>query len=59
MRFPTATALGAARIVLPNGFEFKEAEIANTVSLKVTAGGKLVYQHANSHAHLNAFDWSN
>jgi hypothetical protein len=48
-----------ARIVLPNGFEYKEAEIANAVSLNVTAGSKLIFHHENSHAHLNAFDWSN
>lgn len=48
-----------ARIVLPNGFEYKEAEMANAVTLRVTAGDKLTFQHENSYAHLNAFDWSN
>jgi hypothetical protein len=48
-----------ARIVLPNGFEFKEAEVANAAVLSVTAGGKLVFRHENTHAHLNAFDWGN
>jgi hypothetical protein len=48
-----------ARIVLPDGFEYKEAEMANAVSWKVTAGGPLEFQHANTYAQLNAFDWSN
>ncbi|MER3448082.1 MAG: hypothetical protein C4291_15220 [Candidatus Dadabacteria bacterium] len=48
-----------ARIVLPNGFEYKEAEMANAVTLRVTAGGKLTFHYGNSYAHLNTFDWSN
>lgn len=48
-----------ARIVLPNGFEYKEAEMANTVSLRATGGGKLTFQHTNCYAQMNAFDWSN
>lgn len=48
-----------ARIVLPNGFEYKEAEIANAASLLVTAGDKLTFRHENTHAHLNVFDWGN
>jgi hypothetical protein len=48
-----------ARIVLPNGFEYKEAEMANAVSFSVSSGGKLTFQHKNSYAQLNAFDWSN
>ena len=48
-----------ARIVLPNGFEYKEAEVANAVSLRVSAGDKLTFQHEQTHAHLNVFDWSN
>jgi hypothetical protein len=48
-----------ARIVLPNGFEYKEAEMANAVSFSVSSGDKLTFQHKNSYAQLNAFDWSN
>jgi len=48
-----------ARIVLPDGFEFKEAEVGNSVSWKVTAGAPLQFEHRNSYAQLNAFDWSN
>ena len=48
-----------ARIVLPNGFEFKEAEMGNTVHCRVSAGEKLTFELKNSYAQLNAFDWSN
>ena len=48
-----------ARIVLPNGFEYKEAEIGNTVSFEVKAPQALAMRHQNTYAQLNAFDWSN
>ncbi|HEX3036450.1 MAG TPA: DUF1326 domain-containing protein [Thermodesulfobacteriota bacterium] len=48
-----------ALIVLPNGFEYKEAEMANAVSFSVSSGDKLTFQHTNSYAQLNTFDWSN
>ena len=48
-----------ARIVLPDGFEFKEAEMGNTVSCRVDAGDKLTFELKNTYAQLNAFDWSN
>jgi hypothetical protein len=48
-----------ARIVLPKGFEYKEAEMGNTVRFKVTSGPKLQMEHANTYAQLNRFDWSN
>ena len=48
-----------ARIVLPEGFEFKEAEVGNTVSLKATAATPLTFEHQNTYAQLNAFDWTN
>ena len=48
-----------ARIVLPNGFEYKEAEMGNTVSCRVSAGDKLTFELKNKYAQLNAFDWSN
>jgi hypothetical protein len=47
-----------ARIVLPDGFEFKEAEMANAVTLRVQSEAPLVFEHANTYAQLNAFDWS-
>jgi hypothetical protein len=48
-----------ARIVLPSGFEYKEAEMGNTVNCRVTAGDKLTFELTNKYAQLNAFDWSN
>jgi hypothetical protein len=48
-----------ARIVLPDGFEYKEAEMANSVAMQVTAGDPLVFNHKDTYAQLNAFDWSN
>ena len=48
-----------ARITLPNGFEYKEAEMGNTVNCRVTAGDKLTFELKNTYAQLNAFDWSN
>jgi hypothetical protein len=48
-----------ARIVLPNGFEYTEAEMGSTVLWRTTAGGVLNLTHENSYAQFNAFDWSN
>jgi hypothetical protein len=42
-----------ARIVLPNGFEYKEAEMGNTVDSRVSAGDKLTFELKNSYAQLN------
>ena len=47
-----------ARIVLPGGFEFEEAEMANAVSLSVQTGD-IAFQHENVYSQLNEFDWSN
>jgi hypothetical protein len=48
-----------ARIVLPDGFEYKEAEVANSVTLRVQSGTSLVFEHQGTYGQLNAFDWSN
>ena len=48
-----------ARIVLPDGFEYKEAEMGNTIYCRVGAGGRLVFELKNTYGQLNAFDWSN
>jgi len=48
-----------ARIDLPNGFEYKIAEMGNAVHWKTTAGPKLDMEHQNSYAALCEFDWSN
>ena len=48
-----------ARIVLPHGFKYKEAEVANTVAMHVTSTAPLIFENQGSYAQLNAFDWSN
>jgi len=48
-----------ARIALPNGFEYKEAEMGNTVSCRASGGDKLTFEFKNTYAQLNAFDWNN
>jgi hypothetical protein len=48
-----------ARIVLPGGFEYKEAEMGNTVYLHVRSGNHMEFEHENTYAQLNAFDLSN
>jgi hypothetical protein len=48
-----------ARIVLPEGFEYKEAEVANTVSMHVTSAKPLVFENKDSYGQLNAFDLGN
>ncbi len=48
-----------ARIVLPEGFEYKEAEMGNTVSLRATSSDPLSFKHENCYAQLVDFDWTN
>lgn len=47
-----------ALIRLPNGFEYKEAEVANAVYSKAVLGDKKL-DNQNSHAHFCAVEWSN
>lgn len=46
------------RIDLPNGFEYKQAEIGNTVSASASSEEPLSYSFEKSYAQLNRFDWS-
>jgi hypothetical protein len=48
-----------ARIVLPDGFEYKEAEMGNTVYCRVGAGDRMAFELKNTYGQFNAFDWSN
>jgi hypothetical protein len=48
-----------AQIALPEGFEYKLAEVANTTYARVTADAPLSLELENTYAQLNAFDWSN
>jgi hypothetical protein len=47
------------RIDLPDGFEYKQAEIGNTVEWEVSADDPLSFAHEDTYAQMNAFDWSN
>lgn len=46
------------RIDLPNGFEYKIAEIANATSTRVSGEDPLSFEFEQSYAQLNEFDWS-
>jgi len=46
-----------ARIVLPNGFEYQEAEMADTVAIELFGAAPLDFRHEHSYGQLNAFDW--
>ena len=59
LRNPVTGEEHRARINLPNGFEYEVAEVANTVSLTVTAPEAVRMDHANCHAHLCEINWSN
>ena len=48
-----------ARVVLPGGFEFEEAEMANAVSLKVQSDSPLSFEHSDTYGQLSEFEWSN
>lgn len=48
-----------AQIALPEGFEYKLAEVANTTYARVKADEPLSLELENTYAQLNAFDWSN
>jgi len=47
------------RIDLPDGFEYKQAEIANTVQGRVSGEDPLSFELSGTYAQLNEFDWSN
>lgn len=59
IRNPVTGEEHRARIDLPNGFEYKRAEMANAARLEVTAPEPLAMRHHNTYAQLNEFDWSN
>jgi hypothetical protein len=48
-----------ARIDLPDGFEYKLAEIGNCVEWRVTADAPLALEHENTYAQMYEFEWSN
>jgi hypothetical protein len=46
------------RIDLPDGFEYKQAEIANAVRTRVSGTAPLSFALENTYGQLNPFDWS-
>jgi hypothetical protein len=59
---PITTVTGAeqvAKIVLPNGFEWKEADMANSVKWSAKQGDVRTLGSENTYAELADFDWSN
>jgi hypothetical protein len=46
------------RIDMPDGFEFKQAEIANAVHTRVSGAAPLAFTLENTYGQLNTFDWS-
>jgi hypothetical protein len=58
IRNPVTGEEHRARIQLPNGFEYREAEMGNSTWLKATAGS-IAFEHHNTYAQFNAFDWGN
>lgn len=46
-----------AGIVLPNGFEHQEAEMADTVAIELFGAPPLVFRHEHSYGQIDAFDW--
>ena len=47
------------RIDLPDGFEYKQAEIANTVQARVSGEAPLDFTLEGTYGQLNKFEWSN
>jgi hypothetical protein len=47
-----------ARIQLPDGFEYKEAEMGNAVHMHATLGDKKI-ENRNTYAQFAAVEWSN
>jgi hypothetical protein len=47
------------RIDIPDGFEFKHAEIGDSVEWKVEGDAPLSFAHEHTYAQMYEFDWSN
>lgn len=47
------------RIDLPDGFEYKQAEIGDTVEWKVESDAPLSFAHEHTYAQMYDFEWSN
>ena len=58
IRNPVTGEEHRARIQLPNGFEYKEAEMGNCVMNRATLGDKKI-ANQNSYAQFATVDWTN
>jgi hypothetical protein len=58
IRNPVSGDEHRVRIDLPNGFEYKQAEIGNTVHASVSGEAPLGFTLENTYGQLNPFDWS-
>lgn len=59
IRNPVTGEEHRARIDLPNGFEYRIAEVGNSVEWRMSGLPPLLVHHQNTYAQLNQFDWSN
>jgi hypothetical protein len=58
IRNPVTGEEHRARIDLPNGFEYKLAEMGDAVHWRTTAGDHLTMEHEHTDAQLARIDWS-
>ena len=58
IRNPVTGEEHRARIDLPNGFEYKQAEVGNAVRWRTTAGEHLEMAHENTYAQIARVTWS-
>jgi hypothetical protein len=58
IRSPVSGNEHRVRIDLPDGFEYKQAEIANAVLTRVSGTQPLSFTLENTYGQLNPFDWS-
>lgn len=58
IRNPISGEEHRARIDLPHGFEYRVAEVADSVRWRTTAGEKLAMEHEHTYAQLARVEWS-
>ena len=59
IRNPVTGEEHRAQISLPDGFEYKLAEVGNSVEWRMSGQTPLLMQNKDTYAQLNQFDWSN
>jgi hypothetical protein len=58
IRNPVTGEEHRARIELPHGFEFRVAEMGDSVHWRTTAGDHLTMEHEHTYAQLARIEWS-